>query len=356
MKRAPSMPVHCEKFLSKTYHMTLEVQGALFRLMMVTWMNNGQALVDDAEDMARYLTCTKDRWLTKIRPKLAPLFDLSDGTWRLTKPVDMMAEWEYVQHSIKVKTENGRLGGRPSSRNRAEDLPNFPAVNAPEFLATQTAKSLENNGTDKAIGSVSVNLDETTIPYTETEVSKKDSPLKPPLPGGTGQGEVSPVQEQAAAPPPPPPRPPAPDTRPAPSLFPVQPVQLAPGKKPRKGRNQPPPLPEEIVEEFWKLNPPCEDKTRHDKQATRKNLAKAVEAGIDINLLIQCWSNYREERRVKGKWHTEYIIAAQNFVNLDRREWEKHTSPYKPNSSSVTPINRNQTEPVVAVRRGGLTY
>ena len=112
MSKVPSMPLFCGDYLADTKHLTLEQHGAYLILLMVTWRNSGQAVADDADLVSRYLGCTRDRWLKKVRPALVPMFDLSAGTWRSPR---LEREWQFVQKAIAVKRENGLKGGRPSS-------------------------------------------------------------------------------------------------------------------------------------------------------------------------------------------------------------------------------------------------
>jgi hypothetical protein len=143
------------------------------------------------------------------------------------------------------------------------------------------------------------------------------------------------------------------------------PTKTGKPKKPRRGKAETPPVPEEIFQAFWSINPPPDEpnKHRHNEKATRHNMAKTIESGVDPQELINAWSNYRDKMKFGGKFHTEFIKAAQNFVSLTGREWEKHLEPFVPPKTNVTPFrpgygnNRNgySDQPVV-VNKNVLTY
>lgn len=109
MSQAPSLPLFCDAYLADTMHLSLEEHGAYLKLLMITWRNNGQPLPDENERMARMLGVTLGRWRDRLRPALAPFFDLSDGTWRQKR---LEKEWAYVMRRAAIARENGTKGAR----------------------------------------------------------------------------------------------------------------------------------------------------------------------------------------------------------------------------------------------------
>jgi uncharacterized protein YdaU (DUF1376 family) len=104
MTDAPVMPLWVGDYLSDTLHLTLEQHGAYTRILMVTWNNGCKPLPDDAEYMHRMLGCSRQRWF-QIREKLAPFFDLSEGTWRSRR---LELEWRKLQEKRKQQSENAK--------------------------------------------------------------------------------------------------------------------------------------------------------------------------------------------------------------------------------------------------------
>jgi len=337
MKNAPNLPIHCEKFLAKTYKLSLEELGALFRLMMVTWSNKCQALPDDPDEMARSLTCTKDRWLKKLRPRLEPMFDLSEGTWKMTglmSPMDMDQQWNWVQNNIRVKAENGSKGGRPPAQKVERDLGNLSAETAKQFDETQAAKSLENMETAKPVGFDSVNLNESTATATVTEESKKEPPLSPPK-GETGRLDLGDE----------------------PPLIPVQEVQMAPSRK----RGQKTIYPQEIAETIaaFKEAYPRRDAPHAWSPACDK-IAAALRSGVPAEDLIRAARNYAKYVENKGWTNTEKVADARTWTNQKRWDEFKDFVPPKTHNgyhSNVTPLrNGTNGHQMPKVTRGGMQF
>jgi uncharacterized protein YdaU (DUF1376 family) len=329
-----SMPFNWDKYIGECsrFGLTPEQQGAYMKLICTFWGNRCKPLVDDPEKMARITGFTVDRWTRKIRPGLIDLFVTSDDGWAHEW---IGEEWDKTVQKIAVKSANGKQGGRGHSKKPEREIENLQQEISPEISKSQTANPLINIQMEKATGYAEVKLNESTYTYNQSkkEESKKDPPLKPPH-GGQANGVLFPAQEVQYAPPKP--------------------------KKPRRGKSEPPPVPEEIFQAFWSLNPPPDEpnKFRHNEKATRHNMAKTIESGVDPQELIQAWSNYRDKKRHGGKFYTEYIMAAQNFVSLREREWEKHLAPFVPpkHNGNVTPMraSNNGQVPKEYIKRAGV--
>lgn len=111
------MPLFCGDYLADTKHLTLEQHGAYLMLLMVTWRNRGQPLPDDPVRLARTCGVSVSRWTDRLRPALAPFFDLADGTWRQKR---LEKEWQFVEHRLTISREHGSLGGRAKALNQKE--------------------------------------------------------------------------------------------------------------------------------------------------------------------------------------------------------------------------------------------
>lgn len=145
MSQTPSMPLFCGDYISDTLRLNMEQSGAYLQILMVTWRQNCQPLPDDDAELATICRMTPSRFRDHIRPKISKFFDLSEGVWRQKR---LEKEWEFVQKRIEVKRANGTKGGRP--------------------------KSLKNNETEKAIGSVEVNLEHKLNESTYTQPQQKE--------------------------------------------------------------------------------------------------------------------------------------------------------------------------------------
>lgn len=119
MSKAPSMPVFTDALIGDTTHLSIEEFGAYCMILFVTWRNNGQALPDDSVRMARICRVTEKRWTERLRPVLAPFFDLSAGTWRQLR---LEKEWLYVEKQRALQSEKGKKSAEAKAlKNKDND-------------------------------------------------------------------------------------------------------------------------------------------------------------------------------------------------------------------------------------------
>ena len=102
MSQAPAMPLFTDAYLGDTMHLSLEEHGAYLKLLMIIWRNNGQPVEDDDKRIARMLGVSVPKWRSKLRPAIAPFFDLSEGTFRQKR---LEKEWQYVSKYKEKQTK-----------------------------------------------------------------------------------------------------------------------------------------------------------------------------------------------------------------------------------------------------------
>lgn len=119
MSTFPSMPMWWADFFSKTDHLSNAEQWAYAKLLAKTWMRNARPFPDDDRDIARALNLSQRQW-AKIKPRIAPFFDLSDGTWRQQR---LESEHLFVAERAQKSRSNGMRGGRPP-RNNIKEIEN----------------------------------------------------------------------------------------------------------------------------------------------------------------------------------------------------------------------------------------
>jgi uncharacterized protein YdaU (DUF1376 family) len=312
MSKAPSMPLFCGDYLSDTKHLTLEQHGAYLVLLMVTWRNNGKAIKDDPDLLARYLGCTRDRWLKKIRPILEPMFDLSDGAWRSEK---LEKQWAYVQKAIAVKRQNGKLGGRPTAGKPDENSEKCTDETVSIIGDDHRDNLLENNETDKATGSFSVNLSETNHPQPllHSEVKKEDSP---PPPSGGQESDLfgEPASVQAA-------------------------TNVGKSKRQRSARFTEAQL-MPFFERFAAVYPPNDEREGHafkTANSTILRLANHRDHPVEPEAVIAAAARYAQAQAAKGKVGTQFIMKPNNW--LCSGEWKKYDGVHH-----LTPRSSNQSQ------------
>jgi uncharacterized protein YdaU (DUF1376 family) len=116
MSQAPAMPVFTDALIGDTTHLSAEEFGCYFLLLCATWRNNGQPFSDNARDLARICRVTTRRWQKTMRARIAPFFNLSDGTWRqkrLEKECKDAPGWQRFHAPTERKAEG---------RNRAKTV------------------------------------------------------------------------------------------------------------------------------------------------------------------------------------------------------------------------------------------
>ena len=145
MSQLPAMPMWWSDFFTKTDHLTNEEQWAYAKLLAKTWLRNCKPFPDNDKDLARLLDMTEKRWL-KIRPRIAPFFDLSEGTWRQER---LENEFAFVAERAENSRRNGKQGGRPKSikNNNIENPAGSQQVTQtkPTHTHTQKEGSLGSN-------------------------------------------------------------------------------------------------------------------------------------------------------------------------------------------------------------------
>lgn len=97
------MPLYISDYMADTRRLTTEQHGAYFLLMMDYWMQGPPP--DDNAVLSRIAGVELGRWLTNIRPYIAPFFQIKDEVWR-HKRIDQELD------KIESKREAGKAGAR----------------------------------------------------------------------------------------------------------------------------------------------------------------------------------------------------------------------------------------------------
>lgn len=106
MSDAPIMPFFTDAYLADCHHLSTEAHGALLLILLHTWRAGGKPLADD-ERMRRIVKARSARKWVELKSELAPLFDLSEGTWRQKK---LERTWADVEQKISQARKNGKQG------------------------------------------------------------------------------------------------------------------------------------------------------------------------------------------------------------------------------------------------------
>jgi uncharacterized protein YdaU (DUF1376 family) len=111
MAQAPIMPVFTDALVGDTTHLSTEQFGAYVLILLATWRNNGQALPDDDQRMARICRMGTKKWRFRVRQNLVQFFTINDGFWHQHR---LEQEFEKVTELINQRRTIGSTGGKAS--------------------------------------------------------------------------------------------------------------------------------------------------------------------------------------------------------------------------------------------------
>lgn len=121
------MPFYVAKYLADTMHFDTETHGAYCLLLFHGWMHGGH-IPDDDRQLSAIVKLGASAW-RKLRPLLAPKFDVAGGVWRQKR---LTAELEHARRVYASKVENGSKGGRPRTEKPTEPEPGAKPKSEPK--------------------------------------------------------------------------------------------------------------------------------------------------------------------------------------------------------------------------------
>lgn len=107
------MPLFVRDYFGKTRHLTTVQHGAYLLLIMTCWLNCGP-VPDDDEQLASITGLPIDQW-RKMRPRIAPFFQLDGESWRHHRVEEELAN---SLHIIDQRRQAGLASGRSRNRGR----------------------------------------------------------------------------------------------------------------------------------------------------------------------------------------------------------------------------------------------
>jgi len=143
------MPLWTDALIGDTTHLSTREFGAYMLLLIATWRHNGEPFADDDQILARICRMTTYEW-KQIRKRVAPFFNLADGSWRQKR---LEKEWEACSSRRSSSRRSGAMGGRPKkAKPLEENEPGNPAGYVEANLDRTSKKAILN---PSHIGSVS---------------------------------------------------------------------------------------------------------------------------------------------------------------------------------------------------------
>lgn len=116
MKTDAWMPFYPGDYLRDTMHLNTEEHGAYLLLLFCFWLGNGK-MEDNDHQFANVTRLSLDRWQKDFRPILSKFFIVEDGFWTHKR---VHYEKLKANNNSKVRSESGKLGGRPRKANEKQ--------------------------------------------------------------------------------------------------------------------------------------------------------------------------------------------------------------------------------------------
>jgi uncharacterized protein YdaU (DUF1376 family) len=142
MAKAPIMPVFTDALIGDTTHLSTEQFGAYVLILIATWRNNGKALPDDDQRMARICRMGVKKWRQKVRNNLVEFFTINDGFWHQHR---LEQEFDRVTKLIDVRRALGKAGGKATASKFARSQ-DGPIQNQTESLPPESPESFAEEG------------------------------------------------------------------------------------------------------------------------------------------------------------------------------------------------------------------
>jgi len=108
----PWFPFYVGDYLRDTARLTTEAHGA-YLLFMLDYWSNGAPPADD-ETLSSIARLPLDRWM-KLRQKIAPFFEISDGKWNHKR---IEKELETAEEKHRKRVDAGKAGGEAKAKSQ----------------------------------------------------------------------------------------------------------------------------------------------------------------------------------------------------------------------------------------------
>ncbi len=116
-------PFYPSDYLRDTMRLTTEQHGAYLLLLFSFWIDKGE-MPDDDVQFAAITRLPLDYWKNSMRPVMERFFVISGGVWMHKR---VKAERVKCDTIRQVRSDAGKLGGRPSKQNKSKTESNQEA-------------------------------------------------------------------------------------------------------------------------------------------------------------------------------------------------------------------------------------
>lgn len=156
----PYVPLYVVDYEADTSHLTIEEDGAYWRLLRLCWRTAGCSIPNDREWIQRRLRVDDEAYERSVQPVIDEFFKIKAGRLYQAR---LLREWQLVNEKSKKRSEAGKKGGRPpkllenneSNKSNAFDLLKQPEpepeLNKKENIKRKTTMSENWHPNDKCI-------------------------------------------------------------------------------------------------------------------------------------------------------------------------------------------------------------
>ncbi len=120
MARLPYVPLYLDAFGSAVAHLSLEEEGAYFRLLRLCWETPGCTIPTDPKWIARKLRVSMEDYQNAVVPILDEFFSTRRGRFYQKR---LLAEYVKANDKVKARSEAGKAGAAAKHRKTKKKEP-----------------------------------------------------------------------------------------------------------------------------------------------------------------------------------------------------------------------------------------
>ncbi|WP_300396380.1 YdaU family protein [Henriciella sp.] len=150
MAKLPYVPLYLDAFGSAVAHLSLEEEGAYFRLLRLCWETPGCTIPTDPKWIARKLRVNTEEYQNAVVPILKEFFSTRRGRYYQKR---LLAEYVKANDKVRARSEAGKAGAAAKHRKTKKKEPDKRSD-----LPKQTHGIPEPEGSGRTLTGSTMNL------------------------------------------------------------------------------------------------------------------------------------------------------------------------------------------------------
>lgn len=159
MTKLPYLPLYLDAFGGAVAHLTLEEEGAYFRLLRLSWETPGCTIPTDPKWIARKLRVSMEDYQNVVVPILDEFFSTRRGRYYQKR---LMTEWVKANDKVRVRSEAGKKGAAAKHQKRLKKPPDKRKANAEQTHSIPEPKG--SGRTPNGVSTMNPSQDATSAP------------------------------------------------------------------------------------------------------------------------------------------------------------------------------------------------